>query len=159
MISLYTGFLVLFRGPSIRQRWQEPRPCEYYASNPDSKGWPRSWSWMDLESLYFIGCVQASTQTDAMRVPIYRRRQMKNKSVLCRPFTTDQETFCQLSETSIESSGNYHQYRCLKQNDSIFCCVDSIKGQLWHAIMLPLTIKKLGLWWHIYNAPRFLFTF
>ncbi|XP_056867750.1 zinc finger MYM-type protein 4-like isoform X2 [Takifugu flavidus] len=46
----------------------------------------------------------ASTQTDAMRVPISRRRQMKNKSVLCRPFTTDQETFCQLSETSIESS-------------------------------------------------------
>lgn len=105
-------FLVLFRGPSIRQRWQEPRPCEYYTSNPDSKRWLLSWSWMDLELLYFIGCVQASTQTDAMRVPIYRRRQMKNKSVLCRPFTTDQETFCQLSETSIESSGNYHQFRC-----------------------------------------------
>ncbi|XP_029688571.1 zinc finger MYM-type protein 4-like [Takifugu rubripes] len=33
----------------------------------------------------------ASTQTDAMLVPISRRRQMKNKSVLCRPFTTDQE--------------------------------------------------------------------
>ncbi|KAM8736654.1 zinc finger MYM-type protein 4-like isoform 2-T2 [Acanthopagrus schlegelii] len=38
----------------------------------------------------------ASTQTDAMRVPVSRRRQMKNKSVLCRPFTMDQESYCQL---------------------------------------------------------------
>ncbi|XP_037343080.2 zinc finger MYM-type protein 4-like isoform X4 [Pungitius pungitius] len=38
----------------------------------------------------------ASTQTDAMRVPTPRRRQMKNKSVLCRPFTMDQESMCQL---------------------------------------------------------------
>ncbi|KAM7404035.1 hypothetical protein PAMA_004449 [Pampus argenteus] len=38
----------------------------------------------------------ASTQTDAMRVPVSRRRQMKNKSVLCRPFTMDQESMCQL---------------------------------------------------------------
>ncbi|KAM8914597.1 zinc finger MYM-type protein 4-like [Spinachia spinachia] len=38
----------------------------------------------------------ASTQTDAMRVPMPRRRQMKNKSVLCRPFTMDQESTCQL---------------------------------------------------------------
>ncbi|XP_040055245.2 zinc finger MYM-type protein 4-like isoform X2 [Gasterosteus aculeatus] len=38
----------------------------------------------------------ASTQTDAMRVPMPRRRQMKNKSVLCRPFTMDQESMCQL---------------------------------------------------------------
>ncbi|XP_047466994.1 zinc finger MYM-type protein 4-like isoform X2 [Mugil cephalus] len=45
----------------------------------------------------------ASTQTDAMRVPTPRRRQMKNKSVLCRPFTMDQETFCQLPTTSTES--------------------------------------------------------
>ncbi|XP_068194738.1 zinc finger MYM-type protein 4 isoform X3 [Antennarius striatus] len=44
----------------------------------------------------------ASTQTDAMRVPVSRKRQMKNKSVLCRPFTMDQESFCQLSEPSTE---------------------------------------------------------
>ncbi|XP_030615048.1 zinc finger MYM-type protein 4 isoform X2 [Archocentrus centrarchus] len=41
----------------------------------------------------------ASTQTDAMRVPSSRRRQMKNKSVLCRPFTVDQEIMCQLPST------------------------------------------------------------
>ncbi|KAM9341227.1 zinc finger MYM-type protein 4-like [Symphorus nematophorus] len=46
----------------------------------------------------------ASTQTDAMRVPVSRRRQMKNKSVLCRPFTMDQEIFCQLSEPSTGSA-------------------------------------------------------
>ncbi|XP_024128053.1 zinc finger MYM-type protein 4 isoform X3 [Oryzias melastigma] len=45
----------------------------------------------------------ASTQTDAMRPPAHRRRQMKNKSVLCRPFTVDQESMCQLPETSSES--------------------------------------------------------
>ncbi|XP_062253798.1 zinc finger MYM-type protein 4-like isoform X3 [Platichthys flesus] len=45
----------------------------------------------------------ASTQTDAMRVPVSRRRQMKNKSVLCRPFTMDQETMCQLPTSSTES--------------------------------------------------------
>ncbi|XP_067335981.1 zinc finger MYM-type protein 4 isoform X3 [Channa argus] len=45
----------------------------------------------------------ASTQTDAMRVPVSRRRQMKNKSVLCRPFTVDQEITCQLPAPSIES--------------------------------------------------------
>ncbi|KAG7237225.1 hypothetical protein INR49_032558 [Caranx melampygus] len=42
----------------------------------------------------------ASTQTDAMRVPVSRRRQMKNKSVLCRPFTMDQESMCQLPTPS-----------------------------------------------------------
>ncbi|XP_045918869.1 zinc finger MYM-type protein 4 isoform X3 [Micropterus dolomieu] len=46
----------------------------------------------------------ASTQTDAMRVPVSRRRQMKNKSVLCRPFTMDQETMCQLPTPSTESA-------------------------------------------------------
>ncbi|XP_075879607.1 zinc finger MYM-type protein 4-like isoform X2 [Nelusetta ayraudi] len=46
----------------------------------------------------------ASTQTDAMRVPSSRRRQMKNKSVLCRPFTMDQETSCKLPESSAESA-------------------------------------------------------
>uniref|UniRef100_A0A667ZJM4 TRASH domain-containing protein n=1 Tax=Myripristis murdjan TaxID=586833 RepID=A0A667ZJM4_9TELE len=45
----------------------------------------------------------ASTQTDAMRVPASRRRQMKNKSVLCRPFTMDQEILCQMPT---ESAGN-----------------------------------------------------
>ncbi|KAM9354882.1 zinc finger MYM-type protein 4-like [Pholidichthys leucotaenia] len=45
----------------------------------------------------------ASTQTDAMRVPSSRRRQMKNKSVLCRPFTTDQEITCQLPLSCGES--------------------------------------------------------
>ncbi|XP_059209929.1 zinc finger MYM-type protein 4 isoform X2 [Centropristis striata] len=44
----------------------------------------------------------ASTQTDAMRVPVSRRRQMKNKSVLCRPFTMDQESMCQLPSPSSE---------------------------------------------------------
>lgn len=57
--------------------------------------------------LFYYVCVQASTQTDAMRVPAPRRRQMKNKSVLCRPFTMDQESYCQLSEPSTESAGNY----------------------------------------------------
>ncbi|XP_069391849.1 zinc finger MYM-type protein 4 isoform X5 [Paralichthys olivaceus] len=47
----------------------------------------------------------ASTQTDAMRVPVSRRRQMKNKSVLCRPFTMDQESMCQLPiESEAQSS-------------------------------------------------------
>ncbi|KAM6912784.1 zinc finger MYM-type protein 4-like [Xenentodon cancila] len=45
----------------------------------------------------------ASTQTDAMRVPAPRRRQMKNKSVLCRPFTVDQESMCELPAPSTES--------------------------------------------------------
>ncbi|XP_029972637.1 zinc finger MYM-type protein 4 isoform X2 [Salarias fasciatus] len=45
----------------------------------------------------------ASTQTDAMRVPVSRRRQMKNKSVLCRPFTMDQESMCQLPTPAAES--------------------------------------------------------
>ncbi|XP_044023735.1 zinc finger MYM-type protein 4-like isoform X3 [Siniperca chuatsi] len=45
----------------------------------------------------------ASTQTDAMRVPVSRRRQMKNKSVLCRPFTMDQESMCQLPTPSTEA--------------------------------------------------------
>ncbi|XP_034531021.1 zinc finger MYM-type protein 4-like isoform X2 [Notolabrus celidotus] len=46
----------------------------------------------------------ASTQTDALRVPAHRRRQMKNKSVLCRPFTMDQESMCQLPIPSSDSS-------------------------------------------------------
>lgn len=46
----------------------------------------------------------ASTQTDAMRVPAPHRRQMKNKSVLCRPFTLDQESMCKLQESSSDSS-------------------------------------------------------
>ncbi|XP_042356199.1 zinc finger MYM-type protein 4-like isoform X3 [Plectropomus leopardus] len=46
----------------------------------------------------------ASTQTDAMRVPVPRRRQMKNKSVLCRPFTMDQESMCQMPTASTESA-------------------------------------------------------
>uniref|UniRef100_A0A3Q0T147 Si:ch211-266o15.1 n=1 Tax=Amphilophus citrinellus TaxID=61819 RepID=A0A3Q0T147_AMPCI len=50
-----------------------------------------------------LKCCFASTQTDAMRVPSSRRRQMKNKSVLCRPFTVDQEIMCQLPST--ESGG------------------------------------------------------
>ncbi|XP_053192108.1 zinc finger MYM-type protein 4 [Scomber japonicus] len=45
----------------------------------------------------------ASTQTDAMRGPVSRRRQMKNKSVLCRPFTMDQESMCQLPTPSTDS--------------------------------------------------------
>ncbi|XP_013865076.1 zinc finger MYM-type protein 4 [Austrofundulus limnaeus] len=48
----------------------------------------------------------ASTQTDAMRVPAPRRRQMKNKSVLCRPFTMDQESMCQLPSTPSESEAS-----------------------------------------------------
>ncbi|KAK5916387.1 hypothetical protein CgunFtcFv8_011376 [Champsocephalus gunnari] len=47
----------------------------------------------------------ASTQTDAMQGPSSRRRQMKNKSVLCRPFTVDQESMCQLLSPSAESAG------------------------------------------------------
>uniref|UniRef100_A0A673BXU4 Zinc finger MYM-type protein 4-like n=1 Tax=Sphaeramia orbicularis TaxID=375764 RepID=A0A673BXU4_9TELE len=47
----------------------------------------------------------ASTQTDAMRVPASRRRQMKNKSVLCRPFNMDQEIMCQLPVPSTDSAG------------------------------------------------------
>ncbi|XP_038128182.1 zinc finger MYM-type protein 4-like isoform X1 [Cyprinodon tularosa] len=45
----------------------------------------------------------ASTQTDAMRAPAPRRRQMKNKSVLCRPFTVDQEIMCELPSPPAES--------------------------------------------------------
>ncbi|KAM3833892.1 LOW QUALITY PROTEIN: zinc finger MYM-type protein 4-like [Diretmus argenteus] len=47
----------------------------------------------------------ASTQTDTMRAPVSRRRQMKNKSVLCRPFTMDQESVCQLITPPSESPG------------------------------------------------------
>nr|XP_061798656.1 zinc finger MYM-type protein 4-like [Nerophis lumbriciformis] len=46
----------------------------------------------------------ASTQTDAMRGSPTSRRQMKNKSVLCRPFTMDQESLCLLLEPSKDSS-------------------------------------------------------
>ncbi|XP_061699448.1 zinc finger MYM-type protein 4-like isoform X2 [Syngnathoides biaculeatus] len=46
----------------------------------------------------------ASTQTDAMRGPPSNRRQMKNKSVLCRPFTMDQESLCLLLPPSTDSS-------------------------------------------------------
>ncbi|KAJ4939911.1 hypothetical protein JOQ06_029347, partial [Pogonophryne albipinna] len=46
----------------------------------------------------------ASTQTDAMQGSSSRRRQMKNKSVLCRPFTMDQESMCQLLSPSAESA-------------------------------------------------------
>ncbi|KAF3844550.1 hypothetical protein F7725_007713 [Dissostichus mawsoni] len=46
----------------------------------------------------------ASTQTDAMQGPSSRRRQMKNKSVLCRPFTMDQESMCLLLSPSAESA-------------------------------------------------------
>uniref|UniRef100_A0A8C5E822 Zinc finger MYM-type protein 4-like n=1 Tax=Gouania willdenowi TaxID=441366 RepID=A0A8C5E822_GOUWI len=49
-----------------------------------------------LEIHGFVFRPQASTQTDALRVPVPRRRQMKNKSVLCRPITMDQENMCQL---------------------------------------------------------------
>uniref|UniRef100_A0A4W6FBU1 TRASH domain-containing protein n=1 Tax=Lates calcarifer TaxID=8187 RepID=A0A4W6FBU1_LATCA len=52
----------------------------------------------------FNAYIQASTQTDAMRVPVSRRRQMKNKSVLCRPFTMDQESMCQLPTPSTDSA-------------------------------------------------------
>lgn len=45
----------------------------------------------------------ASTQTDALRTPAPRRRQMKNKSVLCRPFSVDQEIMCELLSPSPES--------------------------------------------------------
>ncbi|XP_041668209.1 zinc finger MYM-type protein 4 isoform X2 [Cheilinus undulatus] len=51
----------------------------------------------------------ASTQTDAMRVPAPHRRQMKNKSVLCRPFTLDQESMCKLQEPSSDSSAQTNQ--------------------------------------------------
>lgn len=51
--------------------------------------------------------MQASTQTDALRTPAPRRRQMKNKSVLCRPFSVDQEIMCELLSPSPESEGNY----------------------------------------------------
>ncbi|KAF7665300.1 hypothetical protein LDENG_00144680 [Lucifuga dentata] len=46
----------------------------------------------------------ASTQTDTMRAPTFRRRQMKNKSVLCRPFTLNQEILCKLPTASAESA-------------------------------------------------------
>ncbi|XP_054652059.1 zinc finger MYM-type protein 4-like isoform X1 [Dunckerocampus dactyliophorus] len=46
----------------------------------------------------------ASTQTEAVRpLPNYRR-QMKNKSVLCRPFTMDQESLCLLLHPSTDSA-------------------------------------------------------
>lgn len=66
---------------------------------------------LDHISCYIVNvCVQASTQTDAMRVPVSRRRQMKNKSVLCRPFTMDQESYCQLPGPSTGSEGNYKKH-------------------------------------------------
>ncbi|CAL8271511.1 unnamed protein product [Merluccius merluccius] len=48
--------------------------------------------------------LNASTQTDAMRLPVARRCQVKNKSVLCRPFTLNQETMCQLLEPPVKTS-------------------------------------------------------
>ncbi|XP_077477235.1 zinc finger MYM-type protein 4-like isoform X2 [Stigmatopora argus] len=56
----------------------------------------------------------ASTQTDAMRGPPSYRRQMKNKSVLCRPFTVDQESSCQLLTPSTVSSDDSMSYGCEK---------------------------------------------
>ncbi|XP_061751745.1 zinc finger MYM-type protein 4 isoform X1 [Nerophis ophidion] len=50
----------------------------------------------------------ASTQTDAMRPLPTCRRQMKNKSVLCRPFTMDQESLCLLLQTSVDSADDAH---------------------------------------------------
>ncbi|XP_061598825.1 zinc finger MYM-type protein 4-like isoform X3 [Cololabis saira] len=55
----------------------------------------------------------ASTQTDAMRVPASRRRQMKNKSVLCRPFTVDQESMCELPGPSTESEAKGEKVKML----------------------------------------------
>uniref|UniRef100_A0A3B3UWP0 Zinc finger MYM-type protein 4-like n=1 Tax=Poecilia latipinna TaxID=48699 RepID=A0A3B3UWP0_9TELE len=62
----------------------------------------------------------ASTQTDAMRAPAPRRRQMKNKSVLCRPFTMDQEIMCQLPSPSPEPEGNYMKHLSLEENIKVF---------------------------------------
>ncbi|XP_057715372.1 uncharacterized protein LOC130930984 isoform X2 [Corythoichthys intestinalis] len=56
----------------------------------------------------------ASTQTDAMRGSPTSRRQMKNKSVLCRPFTMDQESLCLLLEPSKDSSDDFRSYDCEK---------------------------------------------
>uniref|UniRef100_A0A3B5M2I8 TRASH domain-containing protein n=1 Tax=Xiphophorus couchianus TaxID=32473 RepID=A0A3B5M2I8_9TELE len=62
----------------------------------------------------------ASTQTDAMRAPAPRRRQMKNKSVLCRPFTMDQEIMCQLPSPSPEPEGNYMKHLSVEENMKVF---------------------------------------
>ncbi|XP_061650929.1 zinc finger MYM-type protein 4-like isoform X2 [Phyllopteryx taeniolatus] len=56
----------------------------------------------------------ASTQTDAMRGPPSNRRQMKNKSVLCRPFTMDQESLCLLLSPSTDSSDDITSIDCEK---------------------------------------------
>ncbi|XP_077587739.1 zinc finger MYM-type protein 4-like isoform X2 [Stigmatopora nigra] len=56
----------------------------------------------------------ASTQTDAMRGPPSYRRQMKNKSVLCRPFTVDQECSCLLLTPSTDRSDDSTLYGCEK---------------------------------------------
>ncbi|CAL8285683.1 unnamed protein product [Lota lota] len=58
----------------------------------------------------------ASTQTDAMRLPGARRCQVKNKSVLCRPFTLNQETMCQLPEPPAETSGSALPFYSLVKN-------------------------------------------
>lgn len=101
-------------------------------------------------------CAQASTQTDAMRVPSSRRRQMKNKSVLCRPFTTDQETSCKLPESSAESAGNYRaaagrvrRHSGLEKSDSKVEVrsleVASTVRRLWHLIpLLSSFLQRCG---------------
>ncbi|XP_077432558.1 zinc finger MYM-type protein 4-like isoform X2 [Vanacampus margaritifer] len=56
----------------------------------------------------------ASTQTDTMRGSPSCRRQMKNKSVLCRPFTMDQESLCLLLQSSTDSSDDITLDDCEK---------------------------------------------
>jgi len=57
-------------------------------------------------------CVfQASTQTDALRLPVARRCQVKNKAVLCRPFTLDKNTMCQLLHPPTTTSGSAPPHR------------------------------------------------
>ncbi|XP_037097576.1 zinc finger MYM-type protein 4-like isoform X3 [Syngnathus acus] len=54
----------------------------------------------------------ASTQTDTTHGPPSHRRQMKNKSVLCRPFTMDQESLCLLLQPSTDSSDDITSNEC-----------------------------------------------
>ncbi|XP_077394442.1 zinc finger MYM-type protein 4-like isoform X2 [Festucalex cinctus] len=56
----------------------------------------------------------ASTQTDTMRGSPSCRRQMKNKSVLCRPFTMDQESLCLILQSSMDSSDDITLDDCEK---------------------------------------------
>ncbi|KAM6973267.1 zinc finger MYM-type protein 4, partial [Aplochiton taeniatus] len=55
----------------------------------------------------------ASTQTDALRVPVARRKPMKNKAILCKPFTLDREVQCAATQASETPAGKKEKVKVI----------------------------------------------